>query len=448
MSIVNQFLQELGAGSSIKDYAHASKIFLSDNFRLAPKYSWLFHVAFDFTEITNLPRDHALEMGMMVKGVNLPKYKVGTKTFNAYNRPNIVQNKLEYEPVTITFHDDSADLVRNFWFDYMNYYYRDADHGYTGENGSGLQFGSYSQQHKYRERDGSQQSWGYQPATYSTDNSERYIRSIRIYSMHQRKFTEYVLVNPTIVNFEHGKHENGSQDLMTNTMTIEFETVLYAYGYIDPENTTGGFATLHYDKTPSPLTPQGGGTDSILGPGGLLSAIDGTTFALGQGNLLGAGLTAYKSFENFKGQDLLDLATNELEQIGKDILNGVNPLNRIQIPSLGGLINGGGATNYGPQVFGLARLSTLDRGQGIGIPSPTGANDGQSAASLFQTPVQYNSIDDVLNSVGLPSSTNTTYQNVVNSNGEGVATFTSAPPANISAARLGTLPTNQGSTGG
>lgn len=444
MSIVNQFLQELGAGSNIKDYAHASKIFLSDNFRLSPKYGWLFHVAFDFnSEITNLPRDHALEMGLMVKAVNLPKYKVETKTFNAYNRPNIVQNKLEYQPVTITFHDDSADLVRNFWFDYMNYYYRDADYGY--ENGSDLSFGSYKKAHKYDEREGTQ-AWGYQPATYDSQNSERYINAIRLYSLHQRRFTEYILVNPTITNFEHGQHENGTQDLMTNTMTVEFETVLYAYGWIDPDNNID-FATLHYDKTPSPLTPQGGGTDSILGPGGLLSAIDGTTYALGSGNLLGAALTAYKSFENFKGKNLWDMATDELQQIGRDILNGINPLNRIQIPSLGGLINGGGASNYGPQVFGLARLATLSGTQSSGIESPSGANDGQLSASLATTPVQYDSIDDSLTQQGLPPTNNSTYQNVVNSNGEGVATvYTVNPPPNISSYPLSPLPTNQGNT--
>lgn len=444
-SIANQFLQELGAGSSIKDYAHASKIFLSDNFRLAPKYSWLFHVSFDFNDqITNLGRDHALEMGLMVKSVTLPTYKVDTKTFNAYNRPNIVQNQLKYQSVNIDFHDDSADVVRNFWFDYMNYYYRDADYGYA--NGSSIDSSKYRQAHKYSERDGTQ-SWGYQPATYDSNNSERYINAIRLYSLHQRKFTEYILINPTIVDFAHGRHENGSNDLMTNTMTVEFETVLYAFGRIDPDNNTD-FATLYYDKTPSPLTPQGGGTNSILGPGGLLSAIDGTVEALGQGNLLGAGFTAFKSFENFKGTDFVDMAKTELTQIGRDILGGMNPLNRIQIPSLGGLLNGGGASNFGPQVFGLARLATLTGSQSTGTGAPgADSSRAQSLTAGAAAQVVLASSAGLLAQQATPSGTGTTYQNVVNSNGEGVATAYRVPAPNITTSRLFTEPTNQGSTG-
>jgi hypothetical protein len=434
VSIVNQFLKELGAGSNLKDYQHASKIFVDDNYRLAPKYAFLFHVSFDINpEITNLGRDHALEMGMLVKSANLPKFTVETKTYNAYNRPNIVQNRIKYDPLTIVFHDDNADMVRNFWYDYMNYYYRDSDYNYNGTS-------PYLTQHKYRER--MSQQWGYQPAKYDSNQSERYLNAIRLYSLHQRKFTEYVLVNPTITNFQHGEHDNSrTGEVMQHTMTVQFETVLYSYGYIDPDNNIN-FATLHYDKAPSPLTPQGGGTNSILGPGGLLSAVDGTVNALGQGNLLGAGLTAFKSFENFKGKNLAKTATLELQRLGRDILNGTNPLNKIQIPSLGGLINSGGVSNSGPQVFGLAKLRSATTGQINGPASPSGANDGQLSGSLTSSPVQYESRIQALASQSFTSGVGSDYQNVVNSNGEGVATAYKIPPSNIT-----TYPITSGTIG-
>lgn len=436
MSIVNQFLKELGAGSNLKDYQHASKIFVDDNYRLAPKYAFLFHVSFDINpDITNLGRDHALEMGMLVKSVNLPKYTVETKTYNAYNRPNIVQNRIKYEPVTIVFHDDNADMVRNFWYDYMNYYYRDSDYNYNGTS-------PYLGQHKYKER--LTQQWGYQPAVYDRNQSERYINAIRLYSLHQRRFTEYVLVNPTITNFQHGEHDNSrTGEVMQHTMTVNFETVLYSYGYIDPDNNIN-FATLHYDRAPSPLTPQGGGTNSILGPGGLLSAVDGTVNALGQGNLLGAGLTAFKSFENFKGKNLGKTAVLELQRLGRDILSGTNPLNKIQIPSLGGLLNSGGYTNAGPQVFGLAKINSTATGQINGPASPSGVNDGQLSSSLSSSPVRYDSRGQSLTALGTPSGTGSTYQNVIKSNGEGVATAYAVPASTITTYPLTNSPSDQG----
>lgn len=365
-SIVNQFLKELGAGTNVKDYRHASKIFIDDNYRLSPKYSWLFHVAFDLAN-TQLDRDQVLEMGMLVKRVDLPRYTIDTKTYNAYNRVNVVQTKIKYDPITIVFHDDGANVIRSFWYDYMSMYYRDTDYAEP----------LYHQSHKYDIRQA--QDWGYQvpPERYNfSGQPERMINAIRLYSLHQKKFTEYILINPTITQFQHGSHVNGEQGTLEHTMTVAYETVLYGYGYIVPGQNTN-FATLHYDFTPSPLTPEGGGTQSILGPGGLLNAASSITNNLGQGNLLGAGFTAFKAFNNFKGSNLGAMAGLELSQIGKDVLTGYNPNNRLQIPSLGGAASLGlvgaaiGSGQFG--LSGAAGAASLLGGQLGGPVGPTGA---------------------------------------------------------------------------
>ena len=233
----------------LKDYKHASKLFVDDHFNFVPKSSYLYHVYFDLT-IKNALVDSQnpngdRELGMLVKAVSLPKFSIESKIFNAYNRPNIVQTKLKYDPVQITFHDDSADLVRNFWFDYCNYYYRDSDHDEA----------LYHQEHKYQDKIPTS-GWGY---TTRSDNSEPYIQSIRIYSLHHKRFSEYILINPLIKSFRHGDHRAGDDELMTHEMTIDYETVLYSYGAIG-QSTIAGFAQLHYDLDPSPLTAAGGGS--------------------------------------------------------------------------------------------------------------------------------------------------------------------------------------------
>ena len=356
----NQFLRELGTSSTIKDYRHATRIFIDDNYRLSPKYSWLFHVAFDLNLNSQIDRDRVLEMGMLIKSVNLPRFTIDNKTMNAYNRPNIVQTKIKYDPVTITFHDDSADVIRSFWYDYMSLYYRDSDYSLP----------QYKQPYKYDAQQTSE--WGYdvQPSRYSTyGQPERLINAIRLYSLHQKKFTEYVLINPTITSFQHGQHQNGDQATLDHQMVVSFETVLYGYGWIKPGANTN-FATLHYDNTPSPLSPEGGGTQSILGPGGLIDSISSVEGQLGQGNLLGAGLTAFRAFSNFKGASLGSMAGAELKQIGKDIfMNNYNPLNRLQIPTLGGAL-GVGALGTATAI-GLTGISGQ---QSYGASSPTGAS--------------------------------------------------------------------------
>lgn len=230
---------------TFQDYKHASKLFVEDHFNFVPKYSFLYHVYFDVNQ-SNLKTDPQnpngdRELGLMVKAVGLPKFTIDTKVFNSYNRPNIVQTKIKYDPVQFTFHDDSADLVRNFWFDYYNYYYRDSDHDEA----------LYHQQHKYQDKIPTS-GWGY---TTRSSNSEPYLQSIRIYSLHQRRFSEYVLINPLIKSFKHGEHKAGENDLLGHDMTVEYESIIYAYGTIGP-STVPGFVDLHYDPTPSPLPPQ------------------------------------------------------------------------------------------------------------------------------------------------------------------------------------------------
>jgi len=242
---------------TVRDYRHAARIFTDDNFRLSPKYGFLFYVEFDFNPlITSISNNAAQELGMIVKSATLPKFTIDTKVHNAYNRKNIVQNKINYDAVTIVFHDDQADNVRSFWYDYYSYFYRDPDYADA----------TYAAQHKYQSRPSF--DWGYSPRPavgYNNSNSTQpyqYIQSIRIYSLYQGQFSEYQLVNPIITSFKHGDHVNGENNLLTHEMAVQYETVKYLTGYVT-RNNVGGFIDLHYDTSPSPLGKSAEVSDTI-----------------------------------------------------------------------------------------------------------------------------------------------------------------------------------------
>jgi hypothetical protein len=226
------------------DRTHAARIFVDNNFGLSPKYGWLFHVAFDLNpEIARVSNDNKLRMGLVVKSASLPKFTVETKTMNAYNRVDIVQTKVKYDSVSIKFHDDNLDVVRNFWYDYYSYYYRDSDWNES----------IYAAPTKYSERQN--QIWGYTPRQYpaSSPGTQQFLNAIRIYSLHNKKFAEYTLINPTITQFQHGEHAQGGEaGTLENTMTVQFQAVKYAYGQVS-EDTVSGFAMLQYDTRPSEL---------------------------------------------------------------------------------------------------------------------------------------------------------------------------------------------------
>lgn len=374
---INQFLKQLTTGDTVKDYQHASKLFVADTYKLSPKYGFLYHVAFDLApEIAKTPSTQQMELGMLVKAATLPSFKIDVKKTNAYNRPSFSQTKVNYDEVRITFHDDSADVVRNFWYDYYSYFYRDSD--YT-EN-------VYRAGHKYQPRQA--QTFGYTPRDYPSTNGQlQFINAIRLYSLHQKQFSEYILINPIITSFKHGEHRADASDLMTHEMTIAYETVKYATGYVTEESVKG-FATLHYDNQPSPLTPAGGGTNSIAGPGGLLDTASSVVTDLSEGNFASALFKGGRGLQNFKNADLSAIAGAELMQAGKDILSGQNPLDRMQVPSLSALsktvtsaigITQGGAT------AGMDDNALAQNAQMIGGLSPNVSSNGDflSNASAF-----------------------------------------------------------------
>ena len=122
---------------------------------------------------------------------------------------------------------------------------------------------------------------------------------------------------------------------MQHSMTISYEFVLYASGNVS-EKTVNGFAKIHYDKAPSPLTSSNG-TRSILGPGGLIATADDVVSDLSTGNLAGAAFKAFRGFNNASATDLKQAVLSELGQLTMDTFRGENPINRISVPNLNDL---------------------------------------------------------------------------------------------------------------
>lgn len=325
MANINSFLKELTSSDSIRDYAHANKIFGRNSFELTPKYSFLFHVFFDLAPGVTYKKQN--ELSVLVKTIDLPRFDINTKTYNSYNRQNIVQSRIVPQPITIVFHDDSANVIRDFWFDYYNFYYRSSDL---------TEPSYYSYDNKYSSKNNIDTAFmGYTPK----NDKKRYLQSIRIYSMSRKQASEYVLINPIITQFQHGRHDySQSNATLEHTMMIDYETVLYKEG---ATSAVKGFASSdNYDKRSSPIAPGGGGTQSILGPGGLLGSASSIMQNLGEGNYLSAAFGLAKTRQTFKGASLKNIALSEVRGMGKDILRGQNPFSKINVPTLNSISDG------------------------------------------------------------------------------------------------------------
>lgn len=233
---------------TLKDYAHAARIFTDDQFRLAPKSKFLFHVAFSINQSAlkniDIVQRYRNEVNVLVKTCDLPQYKVTVDTLNQYNRKKNVQTTHKYEPLTITFHDDNMSLINQLWQNYYSYYYADST--------SALDPSAYK-------RNATRNS-NYITNPYGLDNGSTtpFFNYITIYQMARHEYVSYTLLNPIINSFNHNKldYANGNTP-HEFSMSIGYEAVAYGNGTVtlgDPE----GFGFEHYDQTPSSLQPGDG----------------------------------------------------------------------------------------------------------------------------------------------------------------------------------------------
>lgn len=328
----------------LRDYTHASRVFTTNSYELKPRFKFLFHVSFTLntTEIPYLRGvfgpDDIQELSLLVKNVDLPKYNIDTETLNQYNRKRVVQTRINYNPVNITFHDDGGDNARKLWYYYYTYYYKDATQPYlTPEVTNGTNGRSQNRQagFGYNARDiyddvMQVKDWGFVGESWSDGTSSDsgkppFFRDIRIYGMDQRKFAEYVLINPIISAWNHDRYDYAEgTGIMEHTMTIAYETVKYydgAIGKVGPGGDTNvkGFADpSRYDSRLSPIA-RPGSNSTVFGQGGLLDAGIGIIDDLQSGTvggLVGAAQTAMRVNQTFKGKNLASIAKSEAVRLG------------------------------------------------------------------------------------------------------------------------------------
>jgi len=321
----NLFKGALNPGGTFKDYQHAARLFSDNGFRLAPKAKFLYHVVFELTEearntVPQLDQRHKQEINMLVKQADLPKFSVQTQTKNMYNRKKNLQTSLEYDPINITFHDDNLGLTTLLLESYYRYYFRDGNYNTEGVSPP------YSPRNTY----GKPEEQNYR---YGLDNNHKspFFDKITIYQLSRKEYTAYTLVNPLVTGLTHDSVDAyESAGLMQNQMTVAYEAVFYSRGPVG-EDSPKGFATVHYDKTPSPLSIQGGGTSSLLGQGGVFGGLTTVLndIAGGQFNL-GTALTAFNTYKNAKS-----LSKEGLREEGFNILKGA--LGDIRKEGIGGI---------------------------------------------------------------------------------------------------------------
>lgn len=344
----------------LRDYRHASKTFRTNAYQYSPKLKFLFHVYFDINQnayASGIPTN--ANFGLAVKSVKLPSYGFDTHSMNQYNRKRIVQTKIKYNPIDITFHDDNGNLIRNLWYNYYTYYYKDATKPIVITAGRQTQTtqqvesagkSDYTKRTQYMPSITGDDDWGYigetsgsvQTNTQAAQGATKvpFFNNITVFGFNQHNFVAYTLINPIISSFSHDQYDySQGNGTMEHQMSVDYETVKYYEGAIDgrsPSNIVKGFGLeTNYDRTPSPIA-KAGSQGTILGQGGLVDGVGGAIQDLQNGNILGAVQKAGTTYNTFKNKNLGQLVKKEVLAGASNQINQVPNRNlNFQFPTFG-----------------------------------------------------------------------------------------------------------------
>lgn len=224
----------------LRDFQHAARLYVDDTYARAPKHGFLYFVEFEINKDAildeNWDQTRQRLVGVLVKKTDLPKFTVTTEKINQYNRKTVVQSKLNYNDVTIEFHDDNSNITHQLWTNYYQHYYADSRVPLT--------FGDT----KYGKID-------YTYGRYGRGVEKPFFEKIKIFVLHQQKFTQFDLINPKVTEWQHDNldQSNGGK-ILQSRMTVAYENVVYGSGEIAKSTEASLFrsVSLPYDTQSSP----------------------------------------------------------------------------------------------------------------------------------------------------------------------------------------------------
>lgn len=418
----------------LRDYRHADKAFHSNLYQYAPKLKFLFHCYFNInTNVYDIDKNSGTQQnfGILVRDVKLPAYNIQTAQMNQYNRKRIVQTKIKYDPVSFTFFDDNSNTMAKMWAAYYTYYYNDGSvpevafgsvRGGRGQDlssvvktgavrglgggvtSAGPNGSQYFERNIYNKSITGNDSWGYIGENNSSQSGNKkppFFKDITIYGFYQKNFIAYTLINPVITNFAHDTYDyEQANGVMKNTMTVDYETVVYNEGAMAGGKPSGGglvpgFADdATYDRELSPISKPGS-NNTILGQGGLVDGLSGTLKGITNGNPLGAIQAAGTTYNTFKNTNIVQTLKTELKNTFINNLrqqpNETRNLNfTFNNPSSGP----GSATNAG--------APPVDASGGTSSVPTTNKTKGTAYQENPSGPVDFGST--ALDSIGIPNS--------------------------------------------
>ena len=115
-SFVNFLSEAANASGNLRDYQHASRLYVNNFYDLAPKAGWMYYVVVNINpaiagaivdptaqaEFAVLMNRYKNSIGLLARDVEQPKFSIETETLNQYNKKTVIQKRINYNPLGTT----------------------------------------------------------------------------------------------------------------------------------------------------------------------------------------------------------------------------------------------------------------------------------------------------------------------------------------------------------
>jgi hypothetical protein len=258
MSVLDPYLVNTNQDVHLRDARHAHQLFTEYGHAFSPKNPFLYHVVFvPHPAIGSAATSNTVkfqkEIGVLAKSLDLPSFRATIENKQQYNRKKNAQTRIDYQDITVKFHDDNTGATRSMLEEYYKWYY--VDGSYNSANGANnAASGAFDPRDKYAEY---VPRYGLNVKKSSIGKEVPFFSEIRIYQLALQRWFSYVLVNPLLVQWQHGELSYGDgAGMVENTISVAYESVLYDQGSLEEGGEPVNFTheETRYDNVPSPIS--------------------------------------------------------------------------------------------------------------------------------------------------------------------------------------------------
>lgn len=181
-----------------------------------PRVKWLYYATFNPS--ANIQRDFSSwqeGFAFQIHKIDRPKVTPELKTLNQYNRKRIVQTGIEFNDISLSFHDTVDDRVLRVWRDYYKWYFGEG-------RDKGAAWDTSTIENEFSLGNG----WGFSPPDSMPWNTN-FFESLDIYVFYGRRYTQHRVYNPKIASIDFESLESEATSLSSGTMNVKHEGVEY-----------------------------------------------------------------------------------------------------------------------------------------------------------------------------------------------------------------------------